>query len=75
MSIIVKLLLSNNEIWISFYSKWYNMILSENNVLLAHVPEVKYKKRSFDGVKSYLKRNINFLELKTKEIFHQKIKS
>ena len=43
----IKLLLSNKEIWISFFRKWYHLISSESNVLLVHVPIVKYKKGSF----------------------------
>ena len=70
----VKLILSNNEIWISFYRKWYNLISSENNVLLVHVPVVKYKKGSFDGEKSYFKMEHKFYRIENKRIFPLKNK-
>lgn len=65
----IKLFLSNNEIWISFFRKWYHLISSENNVLLVHVPIVKYKKGSFEGVKSDFKMEHKFYKIENKRIF------
>tara|TARA_B100000927_G_C16453554_1_gene464867 strand:- start:604 stop:1098 length:495 start_codon:yes stop_codon:yes gene_type:complete len=70
----IKLLLSNKEIWISFFRKWYHLISSENNVLLVHVPIVKYKKGSFEGVKSDFKMEHKFYRIENKRIFPLKNK-
>lgn len=70
----IKLLLSNNEIWISFFRKWYHLISSENNVFLVHVPAVKFKKGSFEGVKSEFKMEHKFYRIENKRIFPLKNK-
>ncbi len=65
----IKLLLNNNEKWISFFRKWYHLISQENNVLLVHVPVVKYKKESFEGIKSDFKMEHKFYRIDNKRIF------
>ena len=50
------------------------MISSENNVLLVHVPIVKYKKGSFEGVKSDFKMEHKFYRIENKRIFPLKNK-